>query len=90
LFASAFLSATLLPGSSEAALIALLALGRSVRTGCFEGVTSGEASPDFAALHPGYSLEEWSERTVAAEPPKKLRVPLTKGRLMGVTVIPTG
>lgn len=29
LFVSAFLSATLLPGSSEAALIALLALGRS-------------------------------------------------------------
>jgi membrane protein YqaA with SNARE-associated domain len=29
LFASAFLSATLLPGSSEAALVALLALGRS-------------------------------------------------------------
>lgn len=29
LFASAFLSATLLPGSSEAALLALLAMGRS-------------------------------------------------------------
>src|SRR5687767_932745 len=29
LFASAFLSATLLPGSSEAALLALLALGKS-------------------------------------------------------------
>ena len=62
LFVSAFLSATLLPGSSEAALVALLALGRSDPVLLVAVATAGNGLGSVVNWAIGRFFAEFSER----------------------------